>query len=344
VKPWFDRNIAARSASRWFARLHAADVSDSTDNAFRRWLSRSTGNEQEFERRELIWELLGELQNDPEVTELTQAASVPNSHGPNRSQPWVRSRWGLAAAVAAAVVGVGYWQSKTPVHESVLAPHEEVFSTKTGEQKRITLTDGSRVELNTATSLRVRFTDRIRLLSLDRGEAVFFVQHDAKRPFEVTAGQTSTRALGTTFNVLQLNNRTDITVLDGHVQVQASSGPFGERRIGLRAGEASTYTGQGGLGPVQPADVARISSWQVQRVEFHDVALADAVDDFNRYSTTPLVIGDSSVRDIRVSGLFRFGDTAAFTYALHSAFGIRSATQGQAVVLLPPASSTHGTN
>jgi transmembrane sensor len=343
VKRWFDGNIAARSASQWFARLRAADVNHSTESEFRRWLDRSANNEQEFERRELIWELLGELQNDPEVVGLTQASSASNRPARSGSQPWARSRWGLAAALAA-VLGIGYWQIKTPVHRNVSAPREEVFSTKRGEQKRIILTDGSQIELNTATSLRVRYTGQIRLLSLDRGEAVFFVQHDVKRPFEVTAGQTSTRALGTMFNVLQVNNKTGITVLEGYVQVQASSGPSAGRSIGLRAGETSTYTMQGGLSPIEPADVARISSWQAQRVEFHDVSLTDAVDDFNRYSATQIVIGDSSVRDIRVSGVFRFGDTTGFTNALHDAFGIRSATQGQSVVLLSSSSPTHTTH
>ena len=41
MRPWFDRTRAGRNASRWFARLHSADVGRPTDEAFRRWLERN---------------------------------------------------------------------------------------------------------------------------------------------------------------------------------------------------------------------------------------------------------------------------------------------------------------
>jgi transmembrane sensor len=334
VKPWFDKDIAGRSASRWFARLLSDDISDATDKAFRRWLDRSPRNEQELERRELLWELLGELQNDPEMAAWIQSTAPP-IRVPNRSR--VRRRWSLAAAAAtaAAILGIGYWQVKAPVRQAALAP-EKIFTTKTGEQKRIVLSDGSQVELNTATRLRVRFTNNARLLNIDQGEAVFFVRHDANRPFEVVAGDTNTRALGTTFNILYLNNQADIAVLDGHIQVETASGSAAWRRIRLSAGQETTYTKQHGLGAIEPADLARIASWQAQRVEFQDKTLANAVCDFNRYSTTQMVIGDPSIEDIRVSGVFHFDDVTAFAEALHGTFGIRNRIEGQAVVLMAP--------
>jgi transmembrane sensor len=337
VKSWFEMNRSGRNASRWFTRLHANDFSDATDRAFRRWLRGNPQNEEELERRELLWELLGELQNDPEVVQLTQSTMTPPRLPEDRNRAWYRAGWAIAAA---ALLSLGYWTLHIQHRHEATPGQEEVYATSTGEQRQVMLPDGSRISLNTATQLRARFTDTARRITLDWGEAIFFVQHDARRPFEVSAGHTQTRALGTIFNILYLDNRTGISVLEGRVHVAADSGSVDQRQVELFKGLATTYTAKTGLGPVGPADLARISSWQAQRVEFDNVSLLDAVRDFNRYSAIPIRIGDHSIDSLRVSGVFHFDDIKAFTNALHGAFGIRSQRQEQTVVLLP--ANAHG--
>jgi len=71
------------------------------------------------------------------------------------------------------------------------------------------------------------------------------------------------------------------------------------------------------------------------------VTLREAVEDFNRYSTTRVVIENPSIEEIRVSGVVNFGDVLAFTKALRGAFGIRSERQGRVLVLLPPLPTRH---
>ena len=380
MRLWFTAEPSGRSASRWFIRLQAADVSDATDRAFRRWLDRRLENEREFERRELLWELLGDLRDDAQIAQLTQAAAngelsprvrdkkaLPGAcavgncarayrdvlaASPGRAflsralhNRWrLRGRggWGVAAAatatVAAAITTItllSTWHRNAgaPSAHVAAAPAETVFTTKTGEQKQFVLADGSQVQLNTATRLRVRFSDKARLLYLDQGEAIFIVQRDARRPFEVTAGETRTRALGTTFNVLYLNDRTDIAVLDGRVQVEARSGPTTQRETQLTKGQGTTYNKEAGLGPVVPANLERISLWQARRIEFHDVTLAAAAAEFNRYSNTKILINDPAIEAVRVSGVFHFDDVTAFAKALRSGFGIRSQVEGRTLVL-----------
>ena len=339
MKMWFGKAAAGRNASRWFARLRQADVSGSTDQQFGRWLSRDPRNEQEFERRELLWELLGEVQSDPEVLRLGRGSAIPAGR---RLRPHSWQQWGLAAAVLASVAVAGYWQLKSLSSNTSSPFQERVLTTGTGEEKQIVLADGSRVLLNTATRLRERVTTRARWLDIEHGEAVFLVRHDARWPFVVVAGKTSTHAIGTAFDVLHLAGRTDISVLNGRVQVDASSTAATRQQIALSAGQATVYTNAEGLSPVSAADLSRIAAWERHRVEFHDDTLASAVSDFNRYITMPMVIGDASLAGIRVSGVFRCDDATAFIRALYATFGIRSQIRRNTVVLLPRAGSESG--
>ncbi len=63
------------------------------------------------------------------------------------------------------------------------------------------LNDGSVVNLNTNSLMRVQLTPELRHVVLERGEALFKVTHDKKRPFDVDAGSTTVRAVGTEFSV-----------------------------------------------------------------------------------------------------------------------------------------------
>lgn len=334
-------SVLGHSASRWLARARGNAASDTTDDALRRWLARNARHEQEFERRELLWELLGDLKDDPAMKELARTTAAAVQKGRTRAQTRSRRSWRIVAAtavtVAVAALAIKYRQSVIPVSRKTIPVHQEVFSTGIGEQKRIALADGSRVVLNTDTRVSVEYTGKRRLVKLNQGEVLFLVRHNPNRPFYVFAGGTVTQDLGTTFDVSYLQGKTGVSVLKGRVRVSAASGRLSRERVELDSGQAVTYALRQGIGPVEATDFDRIASWQVQRVEFDDATLRDAVDDFDRYSKTRVVIGDSSIGTMKVSGVFDFGDVRAFTRALHGAFGIRSRRQGLIVVLLPPA-------
>jgi transmembrane sensor len=334
---WPSFGTTSRSASRWFARLRADCANDRTDPTFRRWVTRYPRNELELERREFLWELLGELKDDPEMIELTSAAAIKiprrrdSSHV--RGRTWFRIGVPAALAVVLAALGLTLWRYLA------VSAAPEVFATRIGDQKRIVLADGSVVLLNSDTRLYVRYTTHRRFLVLDKGEALFFVHHNPTRPFDVAAGGTVTQAVGTVFDVYDLPAKTTVSLLKGRVQVVAGFPRRRQSEVELSPGQAVAYTTQGGLGPIMGADLARIASWQAGRIEFDNVALRGAVEDFNRYSMTRIVIGDPSLGSIKVSGVLHFGDIDAFTRGLRGAFGIRSQHQGQFVVLLPPKSA-----
>jgi len=353
MKIVLNEHFSRRSAARWFARLRSGAVSGSTDSAFRHWLDRDPTHERELERSELLWSLLGDLEHDPEVIAWTKGASTQShrqgdnltgihtaefvkTSRPRSTGRSVVSRQVLTAATAAALLVAATLWMALPFHPLIpstaaLRPIERIYTTAVGEHRRITLSDGSSAELNTATRLRVRYTERERHIDVDTGEALFLVRHDMSRPFEVAVGDIVTRDVGTVFNVLSLNDRTQIAVLEGRVQVTAlPPGPRETSRalstlqpmVQLGAGQGTTYTHAAGLGAITNADLERIQSWRSGRVEFRDIPLSVALSDFNRYTTNHIVLDDPTLGSIRVSGVFHAGDVNAFVHALHSSFHI----------------------
>lgn len=317
-----------KSAAQWFVRLRAEPVTPQVDARFRRWLASDPVNEVDYERQELTWELAGELARDEEIEQLlAEAQRATREPRPAASRILT---WSAVAAVLVAAVGISvYWQS----------PGSAVmYMTAVGEQRTVVLPDQSRMMLNTSTRVRVEFGRDVRAIELEYGEATFSVTHDAERPFEVRAARGTARALGTEFNVLSLDDDVTVSVLSGKVEVVAPNAAgrgAGPQSAVLTHGEEITYN-SAGVSRIQPADAARINAWRSGRIAFENVELQEAVREFNRYGGTPIVLADESLRTMRVSGVFRIGQTDALLRALNTAFEIEAERREGAIELHPP--------
>ncbi len=78
-------------------------------------------------------------------------------------------------------------------------PKAQTYSTTIGGRETLTLDDGSQIELNTNTSVRVAYGANQRNVWLDKGEAYFRITHDPAHPFMVTLGDKRVTDLGTKF-------------------------------------------------------------------------------------------------------------------------------------------------
>jgi transmembrane sensor len=302
------------TASAWFARMRGGDAPARVVAKFRRWLAADPANQLEYAKRELAWELSGELALDPNIADwLAEAQSPPRD---TRGAPLA---WAIATSLCVVValsLAYIFWPA-----------HSDQYATRVGERRTIVLADESRIELNTDTLIRVTYKRKTRTVELERGEATFRVARDPSRPFEVWSRRGVARALGTQFNVLSLSGDVTVTVLSGQVEVVAATAQESAQRsasVILSAGQAVNYSGVR-LSGLHRADTQRVLAWQSGRVAFQDVRLSEAIAEFNRYVSRPLVIKDPALEHIRVSGVFRIGETDALLNALHTAFDIEAA-------------------
>jgi transmembrane sensor len=308
-----------------------------------------SAREQSTWDQQRAWAMLAVVEDDPKVKEWLQEAD--SAEQANRKTSAMRSSigtpttrrffWAAAAALLLTVAAVG-----TVAHHYFGAQR---YETRIGEQRDILLPDGSKVTLNTNTVVAVRYSRAARRIELQRGEALFAVKHDGTRPFEVTAEQTVTRAVGTEFNVDLRQRGVTVSVLEGSVRVSAVTDTQGKAataeegaagglvQVAVAKGEALEFRAREHRLREEKADLKRIDAWRSRRLEFNDTALQDAVEEFNRYSTTPIKLGTPELQSVRVSGIFRTGDATGFLYSLQQALGVQTHQSANEIILTRPA-------
>lgn len=285
-------------ASAWVAILHGPHRTNSTERGFSQWLKRSDSHAKAFEEATDIWE---EARSLPRPRRLRTFGRTP-------PPSFLRRQLAVAALVLAAV-GVGFF---------ILMPDSGV-STNIGEQRVLALEDGTLVILNTQTRVVVNYDSRERRIQLKEGEALFEVAKRADWPFYVTAGDRTIRALGTSFAVRRDEDRVAVTLVEGSVTVTPTDDASAEiPPVALTPGERVVFE------PSQPAkadrpQIEKLLAWQRREVALTDVALAEAVAEMNRYSREQLV-AQTDTLPIRVTGLFRAGDSMSFARAVAEAY------------------------
>lgn len=214
-------------------------------------------------------------------------------------------RVAIAGFVAVAVAMTGWYFHPRPLR----------LETAVGEQRSVLLADGSLVTLNTSSSVEIHMGKDRRTLRLLSGEALFKVAHDAARPFEVTAGDTTVRAVGTQFDVDRHCASTTVTVVEGRVAVfaanAASRDEGAETKVPLEAGEQLTLVPRTVLHPVR-ADVATAISWTQRKLVFEHRQLGEVAKEFNRYNRQVIEIQSDELRMQQVTGVFQADDPGSF--------------------------------
>lgn len=255
---------------------------------------------------------------DPPASQDSSASTLRKNAGGGHFRSLVTSR--LAASVAviavAGVAGLGAWYA-------VERSNVQRYSTHIGEFQRVTLTDGSTVALNTNSEVTVRYTSRFRHVDLVHGEALFEVAKNRARPFDVEAGSTVVRAVGTAFSVRLhnegRNERVDVVVSEGRVAINPPS------KATYAAGTVATVrNGRVAATTVDGDDISSRLAWTTGRLMFQGEKLSDVVAEINRYNQRKLLVADRDIAELHIGGTFQATDPDGFARALGSTFGIKS--------------------
>jgi transmembrane sensor len=247
-------------------------------------------------------------------------------------------RRGISNLLVVCLALVGALRVDSAQWVSLPGPVWTRYATQVGDVKRVLLTDGSAVDLNTDSEMRARLSATERQIELTKGEAFFTVARDTNRPFSVRAGGATIDALGTQFSVrLHEDDQVDVLVTQGKVVIHrkqeispatvasdsdetpdfllaaASSG----ESISLHAASVSSKHA------VPPSVLARKNAWADGWLWFSKDPLPEAVAQFNRYHHEQIVLVDPALRHLEVGGRFQANDMGSFIAALKHSFGIR---------------------
>lgn len=304
-------------AADWVVRLSADSCSENTRKAWQAWISQDPAHELAYNHAQQIWLGLDVLRSDPGplADDLAAVAKVDSV----QRQRWLP--WASAAAFCAMVIMFSALWFNTPELNHLMAD----YRTGIGEQKHITLSDGSDIYLGPATALNVEYNNDERRLVLLTGQAVFHaVPRSVSEPrtFSVAAAKGVSSALGTKFSVSYLAKSVQVTVIEHSVAVILGAEKSSANSLALMPGQAVIYSDK--LGDVQTVNINQHLAWQQGRLFFDQVPFAEVVNEINRYQRGAIVISSNSLAERRVSGVFNTNDLPNALAAISNQMGVKS--------------------
>ncbi|MFR0690044.1 FecR family protein [Enterobacterales bacterium AE_CKDN230030158-1A_HGKHYDSX7] len=300
-------------AAKWFSRQRSGSCDARERQALADWLVEDPAHARAYREIEQLWSDFDQLRR-------------PLLAPPRRpALPW--------RGLAAASLFLGALLLANDFSGGRLGDPQQVQATAPGEQREVTLVDGTRVFLAADSALRVDYSGGSRDVQLLRGEAYFEVTHDADRPFRVTAGDSRVRVLGTGFDVHREDGGLTVAVRHGKVALQAQLGAPGERT--LTAGDRARLPNGAGEAQVDHVPVASIAAWRDGLLAFRNQPLGALVDELSQYRAAPIRLGDERLARQPISGNVRLARPDDFLAALPVLLDVRvqRKADGSAVIL-----------
>ena len=330
MKPSFSspNPAAEETAALWAARLDGSELSTQDRNALDAWLAADPSH------RPLLsgyCQFSADLEK-PLATLVESGAVQISSYSPT---PHARSRWklftGSAIIAMAAAIMFAIWIAQPETQFNQIA-------TAVAQRQSVTLSDGTRVDLNAHTQIEVAISSSERRVRLAAGEAYFAVQKDAARPFVIETPAGSVRVTGTTFNVRTEDKAAlEVIVVEGSVQVRtAEDGALSNPPVLLGAGDQLSRGPAGvSVKALPTAALEDALAWRRGQIVFNGVPLHEALARFSRYHGRSMIaVGEAA--NLLVGGRYSLDDPPGFFTALEQLFAVRITNDGDGSIRVIP--------
>lgn len=299
---------ALDTAMEWQVTLWSGEITAQEQAAFDRWLLTDPTHSLAWQQVQQVNRQLGDIPGQLGGQVLRQTEVIDKG----------RRRLLLSAGLMSSLGLLGFGVSRTPQWHIATAD----YRTTRGEINSLTLPDGTRVTLNTASAIDVQFNADTRRLTLHRGEILVVTGSDTgfpgvtPRPFWVETSAGAVRPIGTQFTVQQLDHRIQVQVMEGAVELLPAQG----QGIRLDAGQQALFNQQGTFA-VQAVDAIN-TAWTRGLLIAEQQKLGEFIGNLGRYHTGVLRC-DPAVADLAVSGVYPLKDTHAILKALEQALPVR---------------------
>ncbi len=354
IQPLSSRRQAEQAERRteqacdWIAKLDR-QLSAEEHQQLHLWLQQDPAHQAALLEVAAMWDKLDSLSRLADLFPQQQAKPVPATA---QSRPW------LLAACAACVMLLASWSwhagllwGPSVAGTGNVLVQQQSYQTRIGENRTIALPDGSTLILNTNSFATVRFSDKARLIELQRGELNIEVAHDQQRPLSVVAAGKVIQAVGTVFNVQVKSEQVDLIVTEGKVLVATAAitdlpqaEPLLARRLSSQAlaistGERVKLDASGKAKEVvqkmAAPDIAASLSWQSGKLIFRGETLAEAISEIGRYTDVKFTLADDdALRKVQVAGMFKTGDVDGLLAVFQHNFNISHQKLADNTILL----------
>lgn len=296
-------------AAEWVVLQGAGPLSSAQQQALEQWCAEDPRHAQAHAFAQATWADLGQLASLP-MPAPARRGQVVQVAAPviRRRRPRLRQAVACCALVLVAALGV----EQGP---QWLLSWRADYLAAAGEVRRVTLPDGSQVDLDSRSALQLAFDGQQRRVRLLAGDAVFSaapVTAAEPRPFVVEYAGASSQALGTRFVVGAAGEGGWVGMLEHSVEVTLQVPPDqGSARQLLREGQALRYDQAQGIRLWPGRDLQRATDWQRGVLVFERQPLAEVIERLNRYRAGRLLVIDGALARREVSGVFRLDNLTA---------------------------------
>jgi transmembrane sensor len=274
------------------------------------WLNASVANRIAYLRAEQTWRKTARAAALRSPAHEENAGKTP----PTRRLP----NMGVIGALGAiALIGAGAFQYYFS------GPRYTVYTTPVGGRQVLTLLDGSQVELNTDSAIRLADSKTTPEVVVDKGEVYFDMKHDPSRHFSVLANGRRISDLGTKFFVREKPGRLEVALLEGRVRLEAPDN--GGHAQNLEPGDVAVATPRATtISKQAQTALSGELSWRQGVLVFYHTTLAEAAAEFNRYNDRKIVIADAKIGKLEINGTFRTNDVEMFTDVTADILGLHT--------------------
>ena len=321
-------------AARWLVRSQDKDFTPEDKKQMAARLDEAPANREAFEEMRKAWEHIGVL----------TPVLAPTPIHPYKAKKYagikaILSRFkesrNRAAIAVAAMVLLCLPVFKTYFFEQAVEVH--VYKTATGEQKTLTLSDGSVLKMNARSALSVRMRNLRRLVELNEGEVFFAVAVDPDRPFEVRTPNGLIRVLGTAFNVKSRSGRVAVDVERGQVLVKDAPKVTGDMRAGrvtLAAGQGVDIDPSGHLSRLRPSDMKQVLAWQNRQAVFKNTPLGQVLRELELYHDVRVKLACPELEVKGITGRFDMRDLDQTLEVIMAAASLKAERQADGTITL----------
>jgi len=284
----------AEQAVHWLIESQDETFDAAQQQAFERWLAADSEHQRAWSHIQ-------------QVNQRLRGVASPVVHATLQAPPSPARRRALKALLLvgmASAAGLGLQQ------HTALPGLMADYRSPVGQRRRMTLGDGSELQLNTRSAADVRFDGQQRLVRLFEGELQLQVAKDP-RPLLLRSAEGVLRLDQGRFNVRQFSGFSLVSVFDGSASVAGHA---------LLAGQQARFAGSGwqAIAPLQ----RNVGAWVDGMLVASQMRLADFLDELGRYRHGQLGCSEQ-VADLRISGSYPLDDSERILQMLEVALPVR---------------------
>ena len=309
------RDDRLKRAARWLVQAQDKAFTSEDQKMLEIWLEKDPANRKAFEEMNDVWAHVGVLEPvfAPEKKYAPREMLTHQCEAEGRTSLkalfnlFFRSNKIIAAACISLAILLLFC---LPVFKMYFVEPVKTFypySTATGEQKTVTLSDGSILKMNVSSSISVCMSQRYRRVEMNNGEVFFTVKPDSGRPFEVHTSKGLVRVIGTAFNVRDRKGRVAVDVDHGKVKVwnaPKGSGEMRVRALTLLSGQGANINSNGRLAPVRTSNIQQVLAWQQQQAVFKNTPISSVLQELALYHNVNIKLARKDLGQKKVTGTF----------------------------------------